>query len=496
MTGAITRHRVEVAIIGAGPAGASAAIALAEAGREVLLIDEAAQPGGRIWRAPASALRGGNESAEIAEGDRLRVRLSAAKVSFMANTVVWSIGRTETGDATDVARGNGAPRFRIDALTPAASLAIDVRSVLVAIGTTERIIPFPGWTIPGVIGLAATTILLKSQRMAPGQRVVVAGTGPLLASVAAGVLKVGAEVAAVVDLAGPGDWLAALPALAREPQAAARGAGWLCDCLRAGVRPRFRSGVMAAEGEDRLKSVILGPVDSTGAPVPASTIRRVACDALAIGHGLAPATEVTRLLRADHVFDRDLGGWRPDTDSEGRTSLPGLYVAGDGAGLRGATYAIGAGSATGDAIARDLEGIGGRRSHSFASQVPLGRAMGRLIRQRPAMSAAIAPDTVICRCEDVTREEIEAAITNGAREINQLKHFTRCGMGPCQGRVCGEVAAEILALHLAGPTGDIDSMRRHVGQWTGRAPLRPVPLDTMIGDFTYDDIPVPEPAPL
>lgn len=110
------------------------------------------------------------------------------------------------------------------------------------------------------------------------------------------------------------------------------------------------------------------------------------------------------------------------------------------------------------------------------------------MRARPAMVEEIAKDTVICRCEDVRRGEIEAAISAGAREINQLKHFTRCGMGPCQGRMCGETAATLLARHVGS--------REAAGYWTGRPPLRPVPLADLLGEFDYGDIPVPNPAPL
>ncbi len=115
--------------------------------------------------------------------------------------------------------------------------------------------------------------------------------------------------------------------------------------------------------------------------------------------------------------------------------------------------------------------------------------MAGLMAQRPAQVAAIAPDTVVCRCEDVTRGEIDAAIDAGADDINQLKHFTRCGMGPCQGRYCADAVQELMAQKLDRP-------REATGQWTGRPPLRPVPLGELIGDFSYDDIPIPEPAPL
>ena len=119
--------------------------------------------------------------------------------------------------------------------------------------------------------------------------------------------------------------------------------------------------------------------------------------------------------------------------------------------------------------------------------------MSRLAALRPALVASIPADTVVCRCEDVTRREIEEAVAEGAVEVNQLKHFTRCGMGPCQGRICGEAAAELVAARIAS---DPDEGRRAAGQWTGRAPLRPVAMDDLAGRFEYGDIPIPPPAPL
>jgi bacterioferritin-associated ferredoxin len=114
--------------------------------------------------------------------------------------------------------------------------------------------------------------------------------------------------------------------------------------------------------------------------------------------------------------------------------------------------------------------------------------MARMMALRPALVSAMPPSTVVCRCEGVTRAAIEAALDDGAAEMNQLKQFTRCGMGPCQGRLCGEAAAELVALRVGG--------REHAGFATGRMPLRPVPMDAMLGDFDYADIPVPAPAPI
>jgi thioredoxin reductase/bacterioferritin-associated ferredoxin len=482
----IAHLRADVAVIGAGPAGMSAAIELTTAGVDTLTVDEASAPGGRIWRAPSPALRDPGDETDLSGGAGLRARATHSGARVLQRAVVWSVGRE-------------GPGWRIDALTPQGSARVSARILLVAIGTVERVIPFPGWTLPGVVSLAGTTLLLKSQHMSPGSNVVVAGSGPLLAAVSAGLLESGARVAALADIAARRDWLRAAPALISRPKLAARGAGWVLRNLTAGVAPKFRTGVYSAAGDGRVEEVVLGPVGADGAPVPDSPGHRVACDALVVGHGLSPATEITRLLRAEHVFDRDLGGWRPVTDEAGRTSIPGLFVAGDGAGVRGADAACVAGRWAAQAIKAELKGTPkatGPRGTNHATR--LGDAMSYLTRQRPAMTGAISPDTVICRCEDVTRGEIDAAIADGASDINQLKHFTRCGMGPCQGRSCGDVAGELIALNLVktGRAGDMDAARHRVGQWTGRTPLRPIPVADLVGTFSYDDIPVPEPAPL
>ena len=492
MTREASSHAVDVAVLGAGPAGTGAAIAAAAAGRSVLLIDEAPAAGGQIYRkVPDSLLPAGHDARDTdpdrRTGDALRRELDESRVRTAFGWRVWSVIRSERG-------------FRLDAIGPGDAHAVEATVLLVATGAIERVLPFPGWTTPGVFGLAAATTMLKSRRISPGERVVVAGAGPLLAAVAAGVVKAGAEVAAVVDVNGPASWLAAAPALALRPRLAAQGAGWVLRLLRARVPFHFRATAVRALGDRRLEAVEIAPVDGGARSRPHTAPITIDCDALCIGHGLAPATELSRLLRAECVFDRARGGWRPDVDGFGRTSVAGLYVAGDGAGILGGQAALIAGRTVGAAIAADLRGMvpvvraswTGWRARRF------GAAMTALTATRSDVAAAMPAETIVCRCEDVTRGEIDAGYDAGARELNQLKHFTRCGMGPCQGRSCDEAAAELLALRLVadGVVPDVDAGRRRVGQWTGRTPLRPVPLSALVGEFSYDDIPVPEPAPL
>ncbi|MCC7283193.1 MAG: FAD-dependent oxidoreductase [Acetobacteraceae bacterium] len=472
---------VDLAVIGAGPAGGNAALEAARHGLSVTLIEESQAPGGQVWRAPAPGLAAGSD-ADAKAGAALRAAIAAAPLTCLQGARVWLIGRTRAG-------------FRIDLVRDGASEAIETRALLLATGAHERVVPFPGWTLPGVIGLAGATILLKSQKMLPGRRTVVAGCGPLLSVVAAGILKAGGKVVALVDLDSRADWLAALPALAARPDLLARGAGWALSILRAGV-PRFaRHTVVAADGDQALAGVSIAPCDEDGVPVAGAAPRRFEADALAIGHGLVPDTAATRLVGAEHHFDAGRGGWHGVRDADMRSSLDGVWLAGEAGGIGGAAVAALSGRLAGAAVAH---AAGRLDAASYAAlAAPLrgqlaragraGGAMARMMRPRAGMAGAIPPETVVCRCEDVTRAEIDAAIAAGAREVNQLKQWTRCGMGPCQGRMCGEAAAGILADHVGG--------REAAGLWTGRAPLRPVPMAALLGQFDYADIPIPPPAP-
>jgi thioredoxin reductase/bacterioferritin-associated ferredoxin len=467
-------------IIGAGPGGAEAAITASGYGVKVALVDEQAAAGGQVWRAPIQRAPG-RQTADMAEGDALRQRLATSPVDTFFGHRVWSVAQNASG-------------FRIDTIGPEGPAFLEAPRLVVATGAHERVTPFPGWTLPGVIGLAAATVLLKSHGVAPGQRVAVAGCGPLLAVVAAGLVKAGVTVVAVVDRTSRRDWLRELPAIAKRPDLAVRGLGWTLQTILAGVPLLSAHGVRRADGTDTVQKVVVGPVDEHGAPAggPELTFE---IDALIVGHGLTTACEITRLLRAQHRFDRLLGGWIPVTDSACSTSVPGLYAIGDGSGIRGQAAATLAGQRVGIAL-----GETGERppsGPSVAAQVdamlvklrPFSEAMAGLMAQRPAEVAAIPDDCVVCRCEDVTRRELRAAMEAGAADIQQLKHFTRCGMGPCQGRYCADTVQELMAQELRVP-------REAVGYWTGRPPLRPVSLGDLIGTFNYDDIPIPEPAPL
>jgi thioredoxin reductase/bacterioferritin-associated ferredoxin len=469
----------DVLVLGGGPAGVNAALAASAAGLKVALFDENPVAGGQVYRAPVS--RAVPSSDDQQAGDALRRALAESEVTTYFDHLVWAVG----GD------------YRIDAAGPAGSVHCTGRALIVAAGTTERVVPFEGWTTPGVIGLAAATILLKSQGMLPGRSTLVAGCGPLLAAVAAKTIEGGGEVEAIVDIAGLGDWARALPAMTSRPDLMHQGFQWWRQIRRVGVPIHSRHTIVKVEpAGDRLRAT-LAPCDAAGRPV-SGELRCIDADCIAVGHGLTPSTEVTRLLGAEHRYSRQAGGWIAVTDEDCRASRPRLYVTGDGAGIAGAAAAGHHGTLAGLACAIELGGTDiarlrsrlsfVRRKHLDAAR--FGRAMGQLMALRVGHADSIAPQTIVCRCEDVTRAEIDAACDAGAHDMNQLKAWTRCGMGPCQGRTCGDVTAELLAARVCGGS------RERAGCFSARTPLRPVTVGALTGEFSYDDIPMPKAAPL
>ena len=466
----------DLIVVGAGPAGVEAALAASRAGVDTLIVDEARCAGGQIYRSLPETFLVRDEAAlgpDHAAGEALRASLSASRVRTAFGYRVWRIAPDFTVEA---AGADGAQRWR-------------PRAVLAATGAYERVVPFPGWTRPGVLGLAAATILFKSQQVLPGQRIVVAGCGPLLAAVAVAILAAGGEVAAVIDLAGRGEWLSTLPALAARPDLLGRGLRWASTMRKAGVPLLFRHAVARVEGDDdAVTAIAVRPVGADGSPVAGAAERMIEADTLVVGHGLVPSTEISRVLRAKHVFRPERGGWIVDCDPSQRTSVPGLYACGDGTGISGAAAAALEGRIAGTTVAFDLEFIDRatyardvreiRRALRPAAR--FGAAMARLMAPRPGLVDAIDPQTIVCRCEDVRRASIEDAIASGAFDLNQIKSWTRAGMGPCQGRLCGETIGALAAAHWGG--------RSAVGQWTGRLPLRPIPMAAIIGDYRYEDI--------
>jgi len=347
------------------------------------------------------------------------------------------------------------------------------RRILLATGSVERPFPFPGWTLPGVMTAGAGQMLLKRSAIVPNDGVVLAGTGPLLLLVAVQYLRAGVNIASLIDMTPSGALtraVAYLPGALRVPSYLVKGMGMLLTLRRARVPVIRCAHRLRAQGSDRLEAVV---VESEGDDIciPATT--------LLVHFGLIPDTVFTRLIRLDHLWDDLQECWRPRTDLWGRTNLPTVALAGDCAGIHGATAAEFAGRLAALETAHALGRISTEERDRHAA--PYRRQYLRHRAVRPFLDAYFRPpnwlaeasdDTLLCRCEDVSIAAVREAVLHGCHDPNQVKAVTRCGMGPCQGRQCGLPLIQTVArLTNREP--------REVLPHRARPPLKPVTLGQM-----------------
>ncbi|WP_331767179.1 NAD(P)/FAD-dependent oxidoreductase [Embleya sp. NBC_00896] len=457
--------RYDLAVIGAGPAGLAAAVRAADGGLRVALIDAAPAAGGQFYRQPAPELRA-REIRALHHGwrayaswsTRLGRHVAAGRVHHLAEHQVWTVARpTPDQDAA----GEGS--FAVHAVTGErgdGAATVLARGVVLATGAYERQYPFPGWTLPGVLTAGGAQAQLKTALTLPGRRIVVAGTGPLLLSVAAGLASAGAEVAAVVEAADPLRYARHWRALAVNPGKLAEGASYAARLLRHRVPVYTGQVVVAAHGTDRVEAVTVRRLRRDGTPAPGGD-RTLACDTLAVGHGLDPQLDLGLALGCPVRADTD-GTWVLTADAEQRTGTPGVWAAGESTGVGGAQLALAEGESAGHSAAHRLgedtsrasspawgDGARSRPAARVARLRAFAAALLDVHREPAGWIARLADDTVICRCEEVPYAAVRAAGEDlGAGDPRSLKLLTRVGMGWCQGRMCGP-AVQGLAAHLA-----------------------------------------------
>jgi NADPH-dependent 2,4-dienoyl-CoA reductase/sulfur reductase-like enzyme len=444
-------------VVGAGPAGIRAAQTLVGHGLRPVVIDEASTWGGQIYRQqPANFQRSGTTLYGFEAGRAAAIHAALAgiaqSIDYRSDTLVWN-----------------AEGGRLDLLRQQRPSTVAYSHLIVATGATDRVLPFPGWTTPGVYTLGGAQVALKFQGCAIGSRVVFLGTGPLLYLVAYQYAKAGVEVAAVLDTAARGDQFAALPALLSQPALLAKGLYYLGWLRMHGVRMQGGVRPVKVRGNARVTGVAWSDGHAEHA---------LDCDAIAFGYALRSETQLADILGCRFRFDRLHHAWLPEHDAAGRSSVAGVYLAGDGARILGADGAEWAGERAALALLTDT-GKGAAAADS-ARAAMLERRLARSLRFRaglerafplPAQWAARAADElVVCRCEEITAGAMRgAAQAMGAREMNRLKALTRVGMGRCQGRICGIAAAEVLA-HCTGQSA------QDVGRLRGQAPIKPIPF--------------------
>jgi NADPH-dependent 2,4-dienoyl-CoA reductase/sulfur reductase-like enzyme len=454
------KSHYEIAVIGAGPAGLAAALEAAEAGAEVALFDEQPGPGGQIYRAienPAPA-QTGILGEEYRQGRPLVEQLRGAPVDYLSGTTVWQVSaEREIG----VSR-NGTAQL------------VSAGQIILATGALERPFPVAGWTLPGVSTVGGAQILLKTAGVV-ADGAVLAGTGPLLYLVANQYLRAGVSMAALLDTTPPGNrWRALrhLPGALARFDLLAKGQGWIRNIQRSGTP--FIRGVteLSIEGDSRVAAVNFQT--ATGVR------RRIETEHVFLHQGVVPNVNLSMAAGCAHEWDSAQICWRPQTDGWGETSLPGIAVAGDGAGIFGAQAAEHAGRiAALGALAR-LGRLSGENSHRRCKPHRLALARERKARPfidalfRPGKSFRIPrqPDTLVCRCEEVTAGRIRETVAAGCAGPNQLKAFCRAGMGPCQGRFCGLTVSELIAEETGRPMAE-------VGYYRLRPPVKPLLLEEL-----------------
>jgi D-hydroxyproline dehydrogenase subunit alpha len=425
----------DVVVIGAGPAGVPAAVAAARAGARVIVIDAADRPGGQYHRQlpddfqveDPGALHHGWRAAtagfdELAGNDRIR---------HLAGTRVWLAERAADGVTLHT---TGAHRGTVRA-----------QVLILATGAAERVLPFPGWDLPGVLTVGAAQALVKGQGVRPGHRVVVAGTGPLLLASASTLIRAGTQVLEVLDANGPRTWRAAGPRVL-SPGKAREATGYLRDLARSRTPYRPSQAIIAATGDDRVAAVTIAEVDRDWHVVE-GTQRTLEVDAVCVAYGFSPNVGIAAALGCDLTPG---GSAAVEVDQLQRTTAPRVLAAGELTGIAGADAAGLEGAIAGAVAAQtcgyDVDRARVRRQvrrrdrvHRFAA------ALHRATPIQHGWQSWLSGDTVVCRCEEVDMTTVRAAIADaGARDVRSLKMTTRCGMGWCQAAICGPNVVDLL----------------------------------------------------
>lgn len=449
----------DLAIIGAGPAGMAAAVEARRLGLSVAVLDQNPAPGGQVYRAVESAGRGARSilGADYGAGAELVRDFRRSGAEHLAGACVFDIARDGAVFCADDA---GARVLR-------------PQRILIATGAMERPVPFPGWTLPGVMTAGAAQTLLKSSALVPAGPVVIAGTGPLAYLLARQLTAAGAEIVALADTADPANRRAARRHLAAAALAGSdlwRGLGWLRDIRRSGLRRITDVRNLRALGEGAVEAVEIETADRR------ETIR---CSLLLVHEGVIPSTHLAMAAGCGHAWNELAAAWETRMGEDGRTSVPTIYAAGDGTGIRGSVAAQLAGARTALAVARDLGRIDAVIEEGEAAALrrrlrrigKIRRFLDTFYRPRPEVLCP-ADETLICRCEEVAAGEIREISRLGCQGPNQLKAFCRAGMGACQGRLCGPVIGTLM--------GEVQ--RRgvpEVGHLRIRPPVKPVTVGQM-----------------
>lgn len=465
--------KYDVVGVGLGPAGMTAAVELAEMGLNVAVFDENARPGGQKYRQTPPAFSW-TDGRAIGVDDRAGRRLierfnrAAGAMTIFQDTAIWGIfdgcqlafHRNQTGDS------------------------VAFEKLILCEGACERVVPFPGWTLPGVMTLGALQKFALHQSLLPGQRILLSGSGPLLLAVAAELLSAGAERLTVCEASNLKGKFGLMRELLANKDLLFEAVSYLVPVLRRLTSIRRSHTVVAARGDGRVEEVDIVRLDDNWQPLAGSR-QTLPADVVGLGFGFQPMARLCRLAGCALTFDTLQRAFKPVVDAFMRTSVTNVYAAGDSTGIGGAKMAAVEGRIAACQIATEFGRIStADRDLTLAGldleKKKIGRYMAcldKMFTPRRGIFNIVTEDTVVCRCEEANAGDIWDAIENRHLNLNAIKKRTRLGMGPCQGKTCETVAAE-LALRAGVSPGELGSLNV-------RTPVTPLPMAVMAA---YSDI--------
>jgi NADPH-dependent 2,4-dienoyl-CoA reductase/sulfur reductase-like enzyme len=469
--------RRELVIVGAGPAGMAAAITAGRCGIRVTIIDENPATGGQIYRQaprPLATSRVPEHDESAARGDELHKKLEdlGDRIELLSKTTAWGY----------------FPQRQLAIRNQQGWQIIEAEQVILAPGAYEFVPPFPGWTLPGVMTPGAAQSMVKLMKILPGKRALVAGSGPFLLVVAGQLHAAGVEVVGVVEAARRRDILRHIPGLLSNRKLLAQGRQYYRTLQRAGIPFHWGHLVTKADGNESVEQATITPCNAQSRPQGQGTT--IPVDTLCVGYGFVPRTDLAQMADCRMRYSELLGGWLPEVDENFETSVPGVRVAGDGGGVAGAIVAELEGEL---AALAALHQLGRLDSSAFEKQrSPTATRLAKMrkfratldqfYRLRPGLIDLALPDTIICRCEELTRHEVETGIQFGGTDMPTLKVITRLGMGPCQAKMCWPMVARMIAANQGKSVADIGPVRVRppVGPLEMADLLNPLLMETLV----------------
>ena len=461
------RNKHHVIIAGAGIAGLNAARVLSAYGLDILLLDDNMSPGGQYLRRVSKGLgvdfrptgerskRNGYRLVHHIANTNVRIESDTEILGIEGGRLVWALGKDGKIEC-----------HRCEHL-------------ILATGARERFLPFPGWTLPGVISTGAAQILMKACGMLPGRKHLVGGAGPLPLLVAGEIAGSGGRVCAYWNQMPLLRQFSFLPGVWHHFAKLAQGMRQVTRLFLSGARLRHGCKILKARGNGVLKEAVLAKIDGKGRVIQDSE-KVYSVDCLAVGYGFVPNLELALLSGCDLTYDAAKGGWIVKVNNALQSSVPSIVAAGEITGIAGAEKSAVEGKMAGLFVAYKMGSVSESIYHQEMfrlqkkrrAELRFGGAVNAACRVPEDMLKDVPDSTLVCRCEDITMGEIRQRIADGFTTLDALKKATNAGMGNCQGRTCGPILQDILQTVTPAASAELRP-------FSIRGPIKPVLLSSL-----------------